>query len=109
MFNTFLSIFLLLTPGIIATEILMWLKKSKKNINLEFFVNALIFSFAILGSNALVVFVWLGDYDVFKFISSEFQILTLISYIGLSLIFSFIFPNILLMVSKLYQHWTSNQ
>lgn len=98
------SLFLLFTPGIMANEILIFLGKSKRTINLAYLINCWILNFIILGSSVLVKYLLGGGSEVFTIISDQYFTVFLTKYIVLSCVFSLLYPIIFLMIVHLNEN-----
>lgn len=97
MFYAFFCAFLLLVPGLIATEILMMLKHQDRHDVWALVVQTLIFSFLILGANVLVKLLLGGGSEVFMLTAPQMFTVSIVKYVALSLVFAVLLPHVVLM------------
>lgn len=97
--------FLLLLPGLIAKEVLLVLKKEDRVFGFAYLIDTLIFSFLILGANVLFKTLLGGGNQVFMIMASTVITLSLVKYIGLSLVFAVLLPNAILLAELLLKTW----
>ena len=93
MFYAFFCAFLLLVPGLIATEILMMLKHQDRHDVWALVVQTLIFSFLILGANVLVKLLLGGGSAVFMLTAPQMFTVSIVKYVALSLVFAVLMPH----------------
>ena len=98
MFYAFFCAFLLLVPGLIATEILAMLKRQERRDVWVLAIQTLIFSFLILGANVLVKMLLGGGSQVFMLTAPQMITVSIVKYVALSLVFAVLLPHVVLMV-----------
>jgi hypothetical protein len=92
MFTNFTTVFLLLVPGLIATEIDRINLRVTNGIDAFYFIRVLLYSFIILGLNVLLKSL-LGDgADFFLLTTEPFYTDFLVKYIISSLLFAVLLP-----------------
>jgi hypothetical protein len=97
MFYAFFCAFLLLVPGLIATQVLMMLKRQGRPVMVEFVSQILIFSFLILGANTLVKMLLGGGNEIFLLTAPQMITLSIVKYVALSLVFALVLPHVILL------------
>lgn len=105
MFQTLLMTFLLLVPGLIAKEVLVVLRKETRIFGFGYLIESLIFSFLILGANVLFKTLLGGGNQVFMLMAMNVITLSLVKYIGLSLVFALLLPHVLLLGELILKAW----
>ena len=98
MFYAFFCAFLLLVPGLIATEILAMLQRQERRDVWSLAIQTLIFSFLILGANVLVKMLLGGGSQVFMLTAPQMITVSIVKYVALSLVFAVLLPHVVLMV-----------
>jgi len=105
MFIALFSTFLLFMPGLIAAEILSSLKNEAHHDNLSYLFNVLVFSFLILGANVVVkTLLGAGD-QIFMLMVNQISTISLVKYIGLSLVFALLLPHVYLLIVLILKNW----
>jgi|APHig6443717817_1056837.scaffolds.fasta_scaffold13736_3 hypothetical protein len=97
MFSLLMSTFLLLIPGLMAAELTFFLKGTQSKRALDELSLIFIYSWIILFSNVLIKTLLGGGSEIFMITSTQFPTISLLKYLGLSMVFSVIYPNILIM------------
>lgn len=98
MFYAFFCAFLLLVPGLIATEILAMLQRQERRDVWSLAIQTLIFSFLILGANVVVKMLLGGGSQVFMLTAPQMITVSIVKYVALSLVFAVLLPHVVLMV-----------
>jgi len=105
MFLTLLMTFLLVLPGLIAKEVLLILKKESRVFGFAYLIDTLIFSFLILGANVLFKTLLGGGNQIFMIMATNVITLSLVKYIGLSLVFALLLPHAVLLTDLILRAW----
>lgn len=98
MFSALFSTFLLFIPGVMAAELNFFLKANHQRKCVDLALLSFIYAWIILFSNVLVKTLLGGGEEVFMITNTQFQTISLLKYLGLSLVFALLYPNILIML-----------
>jgi hypothetical protein len=106
MTNTLLSIFLIIMPGVIATEIGYLNSKTTRKLNGTYIVSVFIYSYIIVACIALVKALGGGSDQLFLVVTELIYTGFLFKYVLISLIFAFLLPFLLPVLTFVYSKWS---